>query len=388
MGTHSSKVPPLSSDVSPQVVPQHLVPQHVDPQHTDLRALGWDAELAAAYAEQAGPAATPGRVVRVDRGRVHVLTGTGPVLATPAVAAPAPGPAPHDSEELCTGDWTVVTTHPDGRVTADARLPRRSALRRAVADSRSVGQALAANADTVALVEGLVPEPDLSRIERLLVLLWETGATPLVVLTKADLVPDAAVVAADVAAVAPGVEVLVVSSTTGEGYAALEPHVAYGRTLALVGRSGAGKSSLTNRLAGEEIQETQGIRGDGKGRHTTVRRELVLVPGGGAVIDTPGLRGAGLWAVDDGVEKVFADIEALAADCRFADCGHAGEPGCAVAAALEDGTLAHRRLESYRKLAREAEWIASRTDARLRAERTRSWKIIHKEMRRARPGRP
>ena len=350
----------------------------------DLAALGWDADLDASYARHAGPDTAPGRVVRVDRGRVHVLTAAGPVLAVPACAEHAGD----GGTTLCTGDWTAVRTHADGRVTADVRLPRRSVLRRAVAAGTSTGQALAANADTVALVEGLVPEPDLSRIERLLVLLWETGATPLVVLTKADLVPDAGLIAADIAAVAPGVEVLAVSSATGAGYAALAPYVAPGRTLALVGRSGAGKSSLTNRLAGADVLDTQGIRSDGKGRHTTVRRELVRVPGGGAVIDTPGLRGAGLWAVEDGVERVFADVQALAAACRFADCGHNGEPGCAVAAALADGTLHERRWESYLKLVREAAWIASRTDARLRAERRREWKVIHKEMRRSGGARP
>jgi ribosome biogenesis GTPase len=346
-------------------------------------AIGWDEALAQAYVPHERPYRRPGRVVRVDRGRVHVLTADGPTLAVPAPELLAGGDG-----GLCTGDWAVVQAWPDGRVTVEAVLPRRSALCRASPGGESHGQALAANADTVALVEGLVPEPDLTRIERLLVLLWETGATPLVVLTKADMVADAAEFAADIAAVAPGIDVHVVSSLTGAGVEALAPYVAHGRTLALVGRSGAGKSSLTNRLAGADVADTQEIRADGKGRHTTVRRELVLIPGGGAVIDTPGLRGAGLWAVDDGVERVFADIEALAATCRFADCGHEAEPGCAVLAALADGTLGERRWLSYRKLLKEAEWIASRTDARLRSERTRHWKQIHMEMRRSGKGRP
>ncbi len=350
----------------------------------DLAALGWDDRLAEAYAPYERPYCLPGRVVRVDRGRVHVRTDRGLVLAIPAPELNA-----GTDGGLCTGDWTVVRRWPDDRLTADVVLPRRSVLARADAGGESRGQALAANADTVALVEGLVPEPDLSRIERLLVLLWETGATPLVVLTKADMVPDAAEFAAEIAAVAPGVDVHVVSSLTGDGYEALAPYVSYGRTLALVGRSGAGKSSLTNRLAGAEVAAIQEIRADGKGRHTTVRRELVAVPGGGAVIDTPGLRGAGLWSVDDGVERVFSDIEGLAAQCRFTDCSHSSEPGCAVADALADGTLSERRWQSYQKLMREAEWIASRTDARLRSERTRAWKQVHMEMRRhPKPGRP
>ena len=165
--------------------------------------------------------------------------------------------------------------------------------------------------------------------------------------------------------------------------------MAPGRTLALVGRSGAGKSTLANRLVGDEVLEVQAIRDvDGKGRHTTVRRELLQIPGGGSVIDTPGLRGAGLWAVDEGVDKVFSDVEELAEQCRFADCAHTGEPGCAVLAGVADGRLSERRLESWRKLGREAEWIASRTDARLRQERTRHWKQIHLEMRRSGKGRP
>lgn len=225
-------------------------------------------------------------------------------------------------------------------------------------------------------------------MERLLVLLWETGATPLVVLIKADLVPDVGPWFTGIATIAPGVEVVAISSATGDGVEALVPHVVSGRTLALVGRSGAGKSTLTNRLIGAETLETQGIRSDGKGRHTTVRRELLQVPGGGAVIDTPGLRGAGLWAVDGGVEKVFGDLEELAQGCRFTDCAHGGEPGCGVLAAVAEGRLSVRRLESWRKLGREAEWIASRTDARLRAQRARHWKQIHMDQRRQGKARP
>jgi len=240
---------------------------------------------------------------------------------------------------------------------------------------------LAANVDVAVVTEGLHPEPDLGRIERFLALAWESGATPLVVLTKADLVPDAAHVRDDVATAAPGVDVLAVSATTGEGMADLAPYVVAGRTLALLGPSGAGKSTLTNALAGETVMVTRELRADGKGRHTTVHRELVLLPGGGLIVDTPGLRSVGLTDVSESLDMVFADVEALAAQCRFADCEHRTEPDCAVLAALDNGELSERRWESYIKLAREARWMAMRHDARLRSEERAKWRRISKDVR-------
>jgi ribosome biogenesis GTPase len=201
------------------------------------------------------------------------------------------------------------------------------------------------------------------------------------VLTKADLVSDAEDQRADIAATAPGVDVFVVSAVTGEGIDALQLVAAPRVTLALIGPSGAGKSTLTNALAGVELMATRALRADGKGRHTTVHRELVQLPGGALLVDTPGLRGVGLTDVSEGLDLVFADIEALAADCRFADCAHRTEPGCAVRAALESGELPERRWESYLKLQREARWMAMRHDARLRAEARARWKGIHKEVR-------
>ena len=246
----------------------------------------------------------------------------------------------------------------------------------------SHGQVLAANVDLAVVVEGLHPEPDTGRIERFLALGWESGATPLVVLTKADLVPDAEQVRADVAAAAPGVDVLVVSAPSGAGLDTLRTYVHEGRTLALLGPSGSGKSTLTNALAGASLMATRELRADGKGRHTTAHRELVLLPGGGLVVDTPGLRSVGLIDVSESLDLVFADIEALAGSCRFADCAHDTEPGCAVREALDSGELPERRWASYRKLQREARWMAMRHDARLRAEERARWKRIHKELRR------
>jgi ribosome biogenesis GTPase len=182
--------------------------------------------------------------------------------------------------------------------------------------------------------------------------------------------------------------VVAVCATVTDGVAPLLDHLGAGTTGCLIGRSGAGKSTLTNALLGREHLATADIRADGKGRHTTTHRELVVLPSGGALIDTPGLRGVGLFLGDDGLDRAFADVEALAAGCRFADCAHVGEPGCAVLAAVEAGSLAPRRLESWRKLGREAEWIAARSDARLRAERSRRWRSVSLEMRRSGRARP
>jgi ribosome biogenesis GTPase len=266
----------------------------------------------------------------------------------------------------------VVRDWPDHRQTVERVLPRASAVVRATAGKQSHGQILCANADYVAVVVALHPDPVLARVERLLSLAWESGATPLVVLTKSDLVTDAEFVSEDVRAACPGVEVVCTSTTTGLGIPRLRELVGGNLTLALLGASGHGKSSLVNALVGAEVLGTRGIRQDGRGRHTSVRRELVVLPGGGAVIDTPGLRGVGLLDTRGGLASTFADVEALVALCRFGDCSHRSEPGCAVREALESGALAVRRYESWMELRREADRTAGRKDARLRAERTRA----------------
>jgi ribosome biogenesis GTPase len=335
-----------------------------------LETIGYRPEMArwAAAAD-----AEVGRVVRVDRGVAHVLTegtllraGYGADLLAD-VAADA-GAAP------CTGDWVAVRTWPDRRQTVETVLPRTSAVIRATAGEQSHGQVLCANAEHVAVVVALHPIPVLARVERLLSLAWASGGRPLVVLTKADLVNDASFVAEDVAAAAPDVEVFCTSTTTGAGLDRLLELVGGRDTLALLGSSGHGKSSLTNALVGAEVLGTRTIREDGRGRHTSVRRELVALPGGGAVIDTPGLRGIGLIDAAVGLPRTFSDIATLVDRCRFRDCAHHGEPGCAVAAALADGTLGQRRYESWLKLEREADRMAARKEARLLVERTRERK--------------
>ncbi|MBX7266046.1 ribosome small subunit-dependent GTPase A [Micromonospora sp. Llam7] len=317
-----------------------------------LSALGWDTDRAA-HLRRIHTDQQPGRVARVDRGVCTVLTGDGPLRASTggAVLAAAAG----DPTRLpCAGDWVLLCTWPDARVTVEAVLPRRSALIRRTAGKDASGQLLAANLDTAAVVEAVHPAPDAARIERLLSLVHESGARPLVVLTKTDLAADPAAIARQLAAVAPGVPVLPVSAERGTGLDPLRAEVGPGRTLGLLGPSGAGKSSLVNALAGAVVMPTQAIRRvDGKGRHTTTWRSLVLLPGGGAVLDTPGVRAVGLLDGATGLDRAFADIADLATGCRYGDCGHEAEPGCAVRAALESGTLTARRWESWRRLRRE-----------------------------------
>ncbi|MFJ5559897.1 ribosome small subunit-dependent GTPase A [Streptomyces sp. NPDC093250] len=332
---------------------------------------GWDDAWAEAFASYDADGLLPGRVVRVDRGQCDVVTAGGLLRADTAFVTP------HDPlRVVCTGDWVAVEPGGNPRYVR-AYLPRRTAFVRSTSSKRSEGQILAANVDHAVVAVSLAVELDLARIERFLALAWESGAQPVVVLTKADLVPDAvtrAHLVQDVETSAPGVPVLTVSAREGDGLDVLAAITAGGTTV-LLGQSGAGKSTLANALLGEDVMEVQAIRDiDGKGRHTTTTRNLLALPGGGVLIDTPGLRGVGLWDAGTGVGQVFAEIEELAEGCRFHDCAHESEPGCAVLEALETGELPQRRLDSYRKLLRENQYIVAKTDARLRAEIRKDWK--------------
>ncbi|MEU2231940.1 ribosome small subunit-dependent GTPase A [Streptomyces vietnamensis] len=344
---------------------------------SSLDAHGWDSGWAAAFAPYAAQGLIPGRVVRVDRGQCDVATPDGVVRADTAFVTP------HDPlRVVCTGDWAAVDPEGGDPRYVRACLPRRTAFARSTSSKRSEGQILAANVDHAVITVSLAVELDLGRIERFLALAWESGAQPTVVLSKADLVPDPvglSYLVEDVETVAPGVQVLPVSSTTGEGLDVLAATVAGGTTV-LLGVSGAGKSTLANALVGEDVMDVQAARDvDGKGRHTTTTRNLFVLPGGGVLIDTPGLRGVGLWDAEAGVGQVFSEIEELAGDCRFHDCAHESEPGCAVTAAIEDGSLPVRRLESYRKLIRENRRIVAKTDARVRSEMLKEWKRMGRE---------
>lgn len=337
-----------------------------------LAPYGWDEGWEAEFTPYAAQGLLPGRVVRVDRGQCDVVTPGGTVRADTEFVVPR-----DPLKVVCTGDWVAVDPGGDPRYVRTL-LPRRTAFVRSTSSKRSEGQILAANVDHAIIAVPLAVELDLGRIERFLALAWESGAQPLVVLTKADLVPDAtglSYLVDDVETTAPGVQVLAVSAATGEGVDVLSAVVS-GSTSVLLGISGAGKSTLANALLGEDVMEVRATREvDGKGRHTTTTRNLLVLPGGGVLIDTPGLRGVGLWDAGQGVGQVFAEIEELAEECRFHDCAHGSEPGCAVLAALEDGSLPERRLESYRKLLRENQRIVAKTDARLRAEIRRDWRL-------------
>ncbi|MEU0206963.1 ribosome small subunit-dependent GTPase A [Streptomyces canus] len=336
-----------------------------------LTPYGWDEAWADEFAPYEPEGLLPGRVVRVDRGQCDLVTAEGMTRADTAFVTP-----PDPMRVLCTGDWAVVEPAGNPRYVR-TYLPRRTAFVRSTSSKRSEGQILAANVDHAIVAVSLAVELDLGRIERFLALAWESGAQPVVVLTKADLVPDAVTLShlvQDVETTAPGVPVLTVSALDGEGLDVLVAVVSGGTTV-LLGQSGAGKSTLANVLIGEDVMAVQAARdADGKGRHTTTTRNLLALPGGGVLIDTPGLRGVGLWDAETGVGQVFSEIEALAAQCRFHDCAHESEPGCAVLAAIDSGELPERRLESYRKLIRENQRIVAKTDARLRAEIRKDWK--------------
>ncbi|MCW2572250.1 MAG: rsgA [Frankiales bacterium] len=317
------------------------------------------------------------RLARVDRSAYDVLTDAGH-LRLPAL------PAPRDPLEAPTvGDWLAVT---DTEV--HSVLPRCTLLARGASSGTSTAQPLAANVDVVLICAGLVGPPPVRRIERLLTLSWESGATPVVVLTKADLCADIEAAVGAVLPHAPGADVIAVSAATGD-LDALRRYVVEGATLALLGSSGAGKSTLVNALAGASVMATNDIRDvDGKGRHTTSHRELIVLPNRAVIIDTPGLRGVALYATEEGLSRAFAEVEELAGACRFADCHHTGEPGCAITASVEAGDLAQARVDSWRKLQRELAFQARRTDARLRSEERAKYKQFSKEMRARGGGRP
>ncbi|MGY1752861.1 ribosome small subunit-dependent GTPase A [Blastococcus sp. SYSU D01042] len=341
---------------------------------TSLLSLGWRPELAGQL-----PAGTvPARVTRVDRGRLGVLTEDGERRVHPGTGLYADGALGGPA----VGDWVALRDE-----LAVALLPRRSAFTRTVAGRSSAAQVVAANLDVVLVVDALAGPSRLRRVERYLAVAWSSGATPVVVLTKADLCDDVAAAVAEVAEDALGVEVIAVSAVTGEGLDAVRAVLAPGATAAMVGPSGVGKSSLANALAGRELAATRGIRDDGRGRHTTTARELHLLPGGALLVDTPGMRELGLYDDAEGIEAAYADVTSLAGECRFRDCAHRTEPGCAVAAAIEDGRLDPARFAAWRKLQAEAHRQLLRVDARARAEERARLRTLHRSLR-DQPSRP
>ena len=331
----------------------------------DLGELGWSSELA----DNLESGLVPARVSAAHRAAFDVHTADG------VVRTRLPGRLVHDNADVAVGDWVGLR---DGLIRTV--LPRRSAIVRNAAGMATRAQTLAANVDLAFVVSSLGPDLEPRRIERYLVTIWESGATPEIVLTKADRLEDPWPLVAEVEAVALGVAVHVVSALTGQGCDALRARLRPGTTAVLLGSSGVGKSTIVNRFAGHELMAVNETRvDDDEGRHTTSHRELTLLPGGGLVIDTPGLRELQLWDGGGGLDETFADVEELAGDCRFNDCSHTQEPGCAVRSAVESGELPRERFHSWRKLQKELRAIAVRHDARLRKEEARKWRIRARE---------
>jgi ribosome biogenesis GTPase len=342
-----------------------------------LAELGWTPSFAAAFEPYTTEGLIPARVAVRHHGPCELLTELGPLGGVPAGRL-------GEDDLPAVGDWVAARLLPGERkALIEAVLPRRTAFTRKEAWRRAGQQVLAANVDTVFLTTAFGPDLNPRRLERYLATAWESGADPAIVVNKADLTADREAGLAAVEAIAFGVPVHAVSAVTGDGLQALERYLLLGRTVALLGSSGVGKSTLVNRLCGRPVLTTAAIRADGRGRHTTTHRELVPLPAGGLLLDTPGMRELQLWGDEDGLDRTFTDVATLAAECRFSDCAHDREPGCAVRAALADGSLARERFESYCKLQRELRWLEVRRNARLGADQRKRLRALERSRRKA-----
>jgi ribosome biogenesis GTPase len=348
---------------------------------TVIETLGWDPGWTDTFAPHAEQGRRPARVVAVHRETSIVRDGGGDRPATVSGSFRFEALAAADYPTV--GDWVAL----DGDGVITAVLPRRSVFKRLATDATRRGaglddeQVMASNVDVALLVAGLDHDFNLRRIERYLAVAWSSAVTPVVVLNKADLADDVDGRLVAVDAIAPGVAAVPVSARTGVGLDDLRTHLRPGTTAAILGSSGVGKSTLVNALLGEDRQRTAHVRlSDSRGRHTTTHRELFELPGGALLVDTPGIRALEVLGADEGLGPAFDDIASLAAACRFSDCAHAGEPGCAVGAALVDGRLSEDRLASHRKLGREMARAARQGDPRARAEHRRTWRLIQKSV--------
>jgi len=347
-----------------------------------LELLGWDPGHAESFETHAREGLLPGRVTVAHNHlfRVAAEAGEGPAV----LAGRLRHLADAASELPVAGDWVALSAPPGDGCSIRARMPRRSSIARLSSGGVSERQVVAANVDTLFVVNGLDGDFNTRRVERYLELAWSGGADPVIVLNKADLCDDVDARRGEMERVALAVPVVTVSAVLATGLEELEPYLRPGRTVALVGSSGAGKSTLANRLLGEERQLTRSVRqGDDRGRHTTTRRELISLPGGGALLDTPGLREVGLSG-GHGLGS-FADVESLAESCGFRDCTHGVEPRCAVQAAVTSGELPADRLASYQKLRAEQRYASLRQDEQAQSVQRRKWRAIHKAARKHKP---
>jgi ribosome biogenesis GTPase len=340
-----------------------------------LEDLGWDAFFADAFQPYEQQGLTPARVAARHHGPCELLTEHGRIGGLPAGKL-------EGLDLPVAGDWVAVRElEGEKKGIVEAILPRRTTFTRKEAWRRTVAQVVAANVDTIFLVTAFGQDLNPRRLERYLTAAWDSGANPVIVVNKSDTATDAEDDLAEVEAVTFGVPVHAVSAANGAGLDELEPYLGRGRTVALLGSSGVGKSTLINRLVGSELLPTADTSKGGRGRHTTTNRELVPLPGGALLLDTPGMRELALWADESVLDSTFTDIVELAGACRFADCTHLHEPGCGVQAAIADGSLDAERFDSYIKLQRELRALEIRKDARLRSETRKEWRRRHRELR-------
>jgi ribosome biogenesis GTPase / thiamine phosphate phosphatase len=344
-----------------------------------LHELGWNSFFQQYLKE--GDSRIPARIVEQQRSAYRVACEAAELMAE--TAGHLRYTAVERSGLPVVGDWVLIEARfAEGRATIHEVLPRKSKFSRKAAGQETTEQVAAANVDTVFLMTSLNADLNTRRVERYLTTIWNSGAQPVILLSKADLCDDVMPAIEAVAEVAFGVPIHALSSTTGEGVDQLHEYLKPGRTVALLGSSGVGKSTLINRLLGHEVQTVREIReDDARGRHTTTARRLFLLPGGGMLIDTPGMRELQLWDASEGLSQTFNDIDRLAEECRFRDCGHQSEPGCAVQSALAKNEISAERFESYLKLRRELQHLERKQDVLARIEQTRRWKRIHKAVR-------